>query len=300
MKKTFKFMAMALAAVVMAVGTVSCDPMDKDDDQQNEQTGGDQTGDENDKTPEITSTPDGALWSFDFMYAGQAEASAVLDLRASEESAPVVYFYCTLVGTTSYSPLIVGTYTVNPTDNESGTIVITVEDTNASSLTINYSGLTETSMTLSCESEVLTLENATATKTDESILVPTPSPDGKQWITAEPLDDGSAYCFDFGFTVPGAYLESNISLDQTSTAYYKFSFPESAFEYMLGMYQITPTDETSGEILTVSMYGECIYPYKDLTETSVKIHASCADMSVSPEADEYLTFVIPTQTIVAQ
>ena len=62
MKKTFKFMAMALAAVVMAGVTVSCDPMDKDDDQQNEQTGGDQTGDENDGDQTTTYTLDGKQW----------------------------------------------------------------------------------------------------------------------------------------------------------------------------------------------------------------------------------------------
>ena len=38
MKKTFRFMAMAVAAIVMAGITVACDPMDKDDEKQ-EQTG---------------------------------------------------------------------------------------------------------------------------------------------------------------------------------------------------------------------------------------------------------------------
>jgi len=284
-------MAMALAAVVMAVGTVSCDPMDKDDDQQNEQTGGDQTGDENDKTPEITSTPDGALWSFDFMYAGQAEASAVLDLRASEESAPVVYFYCTLVGTTSYSPLIVGTYTVNPTDNESGTIVITVEDTNASSLTINYSGLTETSMTLSCESEVLTLENATATKTDESILAPTPSPDGKQWVYADPSFGGSmGYFYDFGVTEPYVIYEGYLMIaDNTPMS------PAPA------SYIIQPTDETSGVIFLMggAYYGDGVeYAYRNLTETTVEIEATLYDTTA--EAGTFITLTLASQPIVIE
>ena len=38
MKKTFRFMAMAVAAIVMAGTTVACDPMDKDGENQ-EQTG---------------------------------------------------------------------------------------------------------------------------------------------------------------------------------------------------------------------------------------------------------------------
>ena len=38
MKKTFRFMAMAVAAIVMAGATVACDPMDKDGENQ-EQTG---------------------------------------------------------------------------------------------------------------------------------------------------------------------------------------------------------------------------------------------------------------------
>ena len=64
MKKTFKFMAMALAALVMAGVTVSCDPMDKDDDQQNEQTGGDQTGGENEDNVAFP-TPEGKMWAYD-------------------------------------------------------------------------------------------------------------------------------------------------------------------------------------------------------------------------------------------
>ena len=43
--------------------------------------------------------------------------------------------------------------------------------------------------------------------------------DGKQWVAV--IKEGvSGYCFDFGVTTAGKYIECNISLNPTSPAYY--------------------------------------------------------------------------------
>ena len=122
MKKTFKFMAMALAAVVMAGVTVSCDPMDKDDDQQNEQTGGDQTGDENDDQT-TTYTLDGKQWVCPDPTSG-GNMAFFYDFGASIENTlfegniyltPGDYYY------TSPSAIDNGEYVITPTNATSGT-----------------------------------------------------------------------------------------------------------------------------------------------------------------------------------
>ena len=128
MKKTFRFMAIAVAAIVMAGTTVACDPMDKDG-QNKEQTGGntENEGTENEGTE------------------NEGEAPAALTL------------------------------------------------------------------------------------------------DGKQWVAV--VEEGvSGYCFDFGVTTPGMYIECNISLNPTSPSYYKFT------PYAPGEYIIEPETETSGKL----------------------------------------------------
>ena len=63
MKKTFRFMAMAVAAIVMAGTTVACDPVDKDE--QNKEQTGDNTeneGTENEGGAPAALTLDGKQW----------------------------------------------------------------------------------------------------------------------------------------------------------------------------------------------------------------------------------------------
>ena len=180
-------MAMALAAVVMAGVTVSCDPMDKDDDQK-EQTGGDQTGGEND--------------------GGEND----------------------------------GGDTVTP-----------------------------------------------------------PTLEGKQWITT--IEEGTGYCFDFGYTEEGFALEDRFDLDESSFIYYKFStiYAEN-LENQLLLYEITPdeNDATKG-VFKVIYYGgmmEYEYAYKDLTENEVKIHSSCYNTSAGE--NDFSTFTIPSPPVLPQ
>ena len=174
MKKTFRFMAMVVAAIVMAGTTVACDPMDKDGENQ-EQTGDntENEGTENEGTE------------------NEGEAPAAITL------------------------------------------------------------------------------------------------DGKQWVAV--VEEGvSGYCFDFGVTTPGMYIECNISLNPTSPAYYKFT------PYVPGEYIIEPETETSGSVTVQYMGMPCEYAYKELTATSVMIQ----DPIYS--TDNFITFTVAEQLIVDQ
>ena len=174
MKKTFRFMVMAIAAIVMAGTTVACDPMDKDGENQ-EQTGDntENEGTENEGTE------------------NEGEAPAAITL------------------------------------------------------------------------------------------------DGKQWVAV--VEEGvSGYCFDFGVTTPGMYIECNISLNPTSPAYYKFT------PYVPGEYIIEPETETSGSVTVQYMGMPCEYAYKELTATSVMIQ----DPIYS--TDNFITFTVAEQLIVDQ
>ena len=174
MKKTFRFMAMAVAAIVMAGTTVACDPMDKDG--QNKEQTGDNT--ENEGTEN----------------EGEAPAAPTLD--------------------------------------------------------------------------------------------------GKQWTTviADEVQGDSGFCLDFGVTVAGQAIMWNFTLSDN-----KFAM---GADQMVGEYEITATDATSGEITAVDMYGENVYKYKDLTATSVKVQAKCYDMFADP--DVYYDFVIPENPVTLQ
>ena len=176
MKKTFRFMAMAVAAIVMAGTTVACDPMDKGDEKQ-EQTG--------DNTENEGTENEG-------------------------------------------------------TENE---------------------GETPVAITL----------------------------DGKQWMTiiAGEAQGDSGFCLDFGATLAEKVIMWNVTLSD-----YKFTM---GAEQMAGEYIITATDATSGEITVVDMFGENTYKYKDLTATTVKVQASCYDMSAGE--DDYYDFVIPEKPV---
>ena len=176
MKKTFRFMAMVVAAIVMAGTTVACDPMDKDGENQ-EQTGDntENEGTENEGTE------------------NEGEAPAAITL------------------------------------------------------------------------------------------------DGKQWVAV--VEEGvSGYCFDFGVTTPGMYIECNISLNPTSPAYYKFT------PYVPGEYIIEPETETSGSV-TVQYMGvyPAVYAYKELTATSVMI-----EDPIYGVPGNFVTFTVAEQLIVDQ
>ena len=106
MKKTFRFMAIAVAAIVMAGTTVACDPMDKDDEKQ-EQTGDntENEGTENGGGTEneggapaaitldgkqwVTVLPDGSAYCFDF---GVNTAGKYIECGISlDKSSPAYY-----------------------------------------------------------------------------------------------------------------------------------------------------------------------------------------------------------------
>ena len=176
MKKTFRFIVMAIAAIVMAGTTVACDPMDKDGENQ-EQTGDntENEGTENEGTEN----------------EGEGEAPAAITL------------------------------------------------------------------------------------------------DEKQWVAV--VEEGvSGYCFDFGVTTPGMYIECNISLNPTSRDYYKFT------PYVPGEYIIEPETETSGSVTVQYMGMPCEYAYKELTATSVMIEDPVM------MTGEYITFTVAEQLIVPQ
>ena len=181
MKKTFRFMAMAIAAIVMAGTTVACDPMDKDGENQ-EQTG-DNT--ENEGTENEGTENEGT--------ENEGEAPAAITL------------------------------------------------------------------------------------------------DGKQWV-AVLVEGDNGYCFDFGVTTPGMYIECNISLNPTSPAYYKFT------DTTPGDYLIEAETETTGKLTVVNpMWGPAVYQYKNLTATSVEIEDPITCMP-----GNFITFTVAEQLIVDQ
>ena len=111
--------------------------------------------------------------------------------------------------------------------------------------------------------------------------------DGKQWVAV--VEEGvSGYCFDFGVTKPGMYIECGISLNPTSPSYYKFT-PYEPSEYI-----IEPETETSGSVTVQYMGMPCVYAYKELTATSVMIQ----DPIYS--TDNFITFTVAEQLIVDQ
>ena len=80
MKKTFRFMAMAVAAIVMAGTTVACDPVDKDE--QNKEQTGDNTeneGTENEGGAPAALTLDGKQWMTVIADTGAGESGFCLD-----------------------------------------------------------------------------------------------------------------------------------------------------------------------------------------------------------------------------
>ena len=134
MKKTFRFMAMAVAAIVMAGTTVACDPMDKDGENQ-EQTGDntenegtENEGTENEGTENEGETPaaitldgkqwvtvlaDGSAYCFDF---GVNTAGKYIECYISlDKSAPAYYKF------TDTTP---GDYLIEPETETTGKLTV--------------------------------------------------------------------------------------------------------------------------------------------------------------------------------
>ena len=113
--------------------------------------------------------------------------------------------------------------------------------------------------------------------------------DGKQWVAV--TEEGvSGYCFDFGVTTEGKYIECNISLNPTSPAYYKFT------DTTPGDYLIEPETETTGKLTAVNpMWGPAEYQYKNLTATSVEI-----EDPIYCIPGNFITFTVAEQLIVDQ
>ena len=155
MKKTFRFMVMAIAAIVMAGTTVACDPMDKGDEKQ-EQTGDntENEGTENEGTENEGEVPaaltlDGKQWicpqggdmayCFDF---GVTESGMYFEGYTSLDPTSTIYYKFSLMG--------YGEYIVEPETETSGTITVesygtTVEypyrDLTATSVMIDDTGM---------------------------------------------------------------------------------------------------------------------------------------------------------------
>lgn len=92
MKKTFRFMAMAVAAIVMAGTTVACDPMDKDG--QNKEQTGDNTeneGTENEGEAPAALTLDGKQWMTVIADEGQGDSGFCLDFGVTVEGEAIMW-----------------------------------------------------------------------------------------------------------------------------------------------------------------------------------------------------------------
>ena len=152
MKKTFRFMAMAVAAIVMAGTTVACDPMDKGDEKQ-EQTGDntENEGTENGGGTEneggapaaitldgkqwVTVLPDGSAYCFDF---GVNTAGKYIECGISlDKSSPAYYKF------TDTTP---GDYLIEPEPETETTGKLTVVNPMWGPAVYLYKDLTATSV----------------------------------------------------------------------------------------------------------------------------------------------------------
>jgi hypothetical protein len=124
MKKTFRFMVMAIAAIVMAGTTVACDPMNKDEEKQ-EQTGDntENEGTENegeapaaitlDGKQWVTVLADGSAYCFDF---GVNTAGKYIECYISlDKSSPAYYKF------TDTTP---GDYLIEPETETTGKLTV--------------------------------------------------------------------------------------------------------------------------------------------------------------------------------
>ena len=137
MKKTFRFMAMAVAAIVMAGTTVACDPMDKDkenqeqtgDNTENEGTeneGTENEGTENEGEAPAPVTLDGKQWMTIIADEGQGESGFCLDFGVA--LAERVIMWNVTLGDYKFAmgaQQVAGEYVITETDEASGEITVT-------------------------------------------------------------------------------------------------------------------------------------------------------------------------------
>ena len=124
MKKTFRFMVMAIAAIVMAGTTVACDPMDKDG--QNKEQTGDNTeneGTENEGEAPAAPTLDGKQWMTVIADEAQGDSGFCLDFGVTVEG-KVIMWNVTLSNNkfAMGADQMAGEYEITATDATSGEI----------------------------------------------------------------------------------------------------------------------------------------------------------------------------------
>ena len=130
MKKTFRFMAMAVAAIVMAGATVACDPMDKDGENQ-EQTGDntenegtENEGTENEGEAPAAITLDGKQW---VAVVEEGVSGYCFDFGVTT---PDMYIECNIsLNPTSpayykFTPYVPGEYIIEPETETSGSVTV--------------------------------------------------------------------------------------------------------------------------------------------------------------------------------
>ena len=145
MKKTFRFMAMAVAAIVMAGTTVACDPMDKDG-QDKEQTGdnteNEGTGNEGEAPAALTL--DGKQWMTVIADTGAGESGFCLDFGVTVAGKVIIWNVSLSNNKFSMgADQMAGEYEITATDATSGEI--TVVDMYGQSV-YKYKDLTATSV----------------------------------------------------------------------------------------------------------------------------------------------------------
>ena len=128
MKKTFRFMAMAVAAIVMAGTTVACDPMDKDG--QNKEQTGDNTeneGTENEGEAPAALTLDGKQWTTVIADEEQGDSGFCLDFGVTVPGKVIMWNFTLSDNKFAMgAEYMAGEYEITATDATSG--VITVVD----------------------------------------------------------------------------------------------------------------------------------------------------------------------------
>ena len=125
MKKTFRFMVMAIAAIVMAGTIVACDPMNKGDEKQ-EQTGdnAENEGTENEGEAPAAITLDGKQW---VAVVEEGVSGYCFDFGVTT---PDMYIECNIsLNPTSpayykFTPYVPGEYIIEPETETSGSVTV--------------------------------------------------------------------------------------------------------------------------------------------------------------------------------
>lgn len=170
MKKIMRFAAMAATMIALCV---SCEEIKneglEDDKNNNENVDGGEEGGEENVTPVSI---DGKQYVFSFKYGGMYDATGVLDLGVNMEGYAMILMNLPEMTGTDYMPISMGNYQITVTDATSGTIsIVDPSDPSGSALEITYSAATESSVSLSCAFEIMSLDNVSATVPAENIII---------------------------------------------------------------------------------------------------------------------------------